>query len=265
MLIRAGLVLIMILPVPALAGSGLPSVTCPGVLFICAISIRRSFRTFAMPDRIILSAGRSRATSPPSASSAHRPPMPLQRCRGMLAEKKLSLIVWDCYRPKRAVDDFLQWSRDPAHSEMKAEFYPRTDKQKLFALGYLATRSAHSRGSTVDLGIVPPIFQPPPPPDPSQPPQGLHFAKRREVRGWNDRFRHRLRLSGRAWKYVKRFGRRGRAPQPSNIEILHGKSGLSSLCPGVVALRTRSMSHSIVRGSTLRSRPRHHRPKSQAR
>ena len=38
---------------------------------------------------------------------------------------------------------------------MKAEFYPRTDKQKLFALGYLATRSAHSRGSTVDLGIVP--------------------------------------------------------------------------------------------------------------
>jgi len=30
----------------------------------------------------------------------------------MLAEKKLSLIVWDCYRPKRAVDDFLQWSKD---------------------------------------------------------------------------------------------------------------------------------------------------------
>ena len=37
-----------------------------------------------------------------------------------LAEKKLSLVVWDCYRPKRAVDDFLQWSKDPAHTEMKA-------------------------------------------------------------------------------------------------------------------------------------------------
>jgi len=84
----------------------------------------------------------------------------------MLAEKKLSLIVWDCYRPKRAVDDFLSWSRDPAHSEMKAEFYPRTDKQKLFALGYLATRSAHSRGSTVDLGIVPSTFSFSPPPGP---------------------------------------------------------------------------------------------------
>ena len=87
----------------------------------------------------------------------------------MLAEKKLSLIVWDCYRPKRAVEDFVQWSRDPAHAEMKAEFYPRTDKDKLFALGYLARRSAHSRGSTVDLGIVPADVSSAPPPNPSQP------------------------------------------------------------------------------------------------
>jgi D-alanyl-D-alanine dipeptidase len=71
-----------------------------------------------------------------------------------LAGENLSLIVWDCYRPTRAVDDFLQWSKDPTHSEMKTEFYPRTDKEELFALGYLARRSAHSRGSTVDLGIV---------------------------------------------------------------------------------------------------------------
>jgi zinc D-Ala-D-Ala dipeptidase len=41
---------------------------------------------------------------------------------------------------------------------MKAEFYPHTDKQSLFALGYLAVRSAHSHGSTVDLGIVPSSF-----------------------------------------------------------------------------------------------------------
>jgi zinc D-Ala-D-Ala dipeptidase len=82
----------------------------------------------------------------------------LKMVQGKLAAKDLSLIVWDCYRPKRAVDDFLQWSRDPARTEMKAEFYPHTDKQSLFALGYLAVRSAHSRGSTVDLGIVPSAF-----------------------------------------------------------------------------------------------------------
>jgi D-alanyl-D-alanine dipeptidase len=86
-----------------------------------------------------------------------------------LAEKKLSLIVWDCYRPKRAVEDFLQWSKDPAHAEMKAEFYPNSDKERLFALGYLATRSAHSRGSTIDLGVVPDTLSSAPKPDPSQP------------------------------------------------------------------------------------------------
>jgi zinc D-Ala-D-Ala dipeptidase len=87
----------------------------------------------------------------------------------LLAEKKLSLIVWDCYRPKRAVDDFAQWSKDPARSEMKAEFYPRTDKDKLFAQGYIARRSGHSRGSTVDVGIVPVDFSSAPPPNPTQP------------------------------------------------------------------------------------------------
>ncbi len=86
-----------------------------------------------------------------------------------LAERKLSLMVWDCYRPRRAVDDFLRWSRDPSDTKMKAEFYPRIDKQMLFALSYLAKPSAHSRGSTVDLGIVPSDFSSPPSSIPSQP------------------------------------------------------------------------------------------------
>jgi D-alanyl-D-alanine dipeptidase len=105
----------------------------------------------------------------------------LKAVQTKLAEKKLSLIVWDCYRPKRAVDDFFQWSRDPAHVEMKAEFYPRTDKAKLFDLGYIARRSAHSRGSTVDLGIVPAgssfVAAPNPPqsPKPCTSPKGERF------------------------------------------------------------------------------------------
>jgi D-alanyl-D-alanine dipeptidase len=103
----------------------------------------------------------------------------LETVQRKLAEKKLSLIVWDCYRPKRAVADFWQWSRDPARTEMKGEFYPRTDKAMLFALGYLASRSAHSRGSTVDLGIVPIPFTPPrnpsPPFKPCTAPKGERF------------------------------------------------------------------------------------------
>ena len=54
------------------------------------------------------------------------------------------------------LSDFsVDWSKYPTRSEMKTEFYPRTDKKQLFALGFLTKPSAHSRGSTVDLGIVP--------------------------------------------------------------------------------------------------------------
>jgi D-alanyl-D-alanine dipeptidase len=168
MLIRAGLVLtIMMLSAPALTGSALAGPALPqGFVYLRDIDptivqdiryagshnfVGRPIRGYLAAE-CILSA---------SAASA------LEKVQRMLAEKKFSLIVWDCYRPKRAVQDFFQWSRDPAHSEMKAEFYPRTDKKMLFALGYLAGRSAHSRGSTVDLGIVPSDFSLPPP-DPSQ-------------------------------------------------------------------------------------------------
>ena len=93
----------------------------------------------------------------------------LETVQRTLVGKQLSLIVWDCYRPKRAVDDFAHWSRDSRRSEMKAEFYPRTDKANLFALGYLARHSPHSRGSTVDLGVVPIGLKSAPPPSLSQP------------------------------------------------------------------------------------------------
>src|SRR3984957_20173321 len=159
MLIRTGLVVMMMLPAAALAGSALPK----GFVYLRDIDptivqdIRYagSHNFVGRPIKGYLAA--ECILSTPAANA-------LATVQKILAEKKLSLIVWDCYRPKRAVEDFLQWSRDPTHSEMKAEFYPRTDKHKLFALGYLATRSAHSRGSTVDLGIVPSGFSLPPPP-----------------------------------------------------------------------------------------------------
>jgi zinc D-Ala-D-Ala dipeptidase len=79
----------------------------------------------------------------------------LAKIQSQLVPKKLSLIVWDCYRPTRATAEFIRWTKDPRDTKMKAEFYPRIDKSQIFELGYLSSRSAHSRGSTVDLGIVP--------------------------------------------------------------------------------------------------------------
>src|SRR5262249_23679882 len=79
----------------------------------------------------------------------------LAKIQAQLKPKSLSLIVWDAYRPTRATADFIRWSKDPSDSKMKAEFYPNIDKANIFELGYLSTRSAHSRGSTIDLGIAP--------------------------------------------------------------------------------------------------------------
>jgi zinc D-Ala-D-Ala dipeptidase len=67
----------------------------------------------------------------------------------------LSLKTYDCYRPQRAVDDFIAWARDTLDVRMRGEFYPAVDKRHLFRDGYIAERSGHSRGSTVDLTLVP--------------------------------------------------------------------------------------------------------------
>ena len=71
-----------------------------------------------------------------------------------LASLGLGLKVFDCYRPARAVAHFVRWGRDMADQSRKAEFYPGVDKRSLFKEGYIAARSGHSRGSTVDLTLV---------------------------------------------------------------------------------------------------------------
>ena len=67
----------------------------------------------------------------------------------------LALKLYDCYRPQRAVDDFLRWAAVSDDTRMQAEFYPQRDKQRLFADGYIAAKSSHSRGSTVDITLIP--------------------------------------------------------------------------------------------------------------
>ena len=78
----------------------------------------------------------------------------LAAVQAQLAPFGLGLKVYDCFRPARAVADFGRWARDPADLARKAEYYPNVDKSELFARGYIAARSGHSRGSTVDLTVV---------------------------------------------------------------------------------------------------------------
>jgi zinc D-Ala-D-Ala dipeptidase len=105
----------------------------------------------------------------------------LQYVQTELAGKNLSLIVWDCYRPLRAIRDFINWSRSQQRPSMKAEFFPRTNNNEFFARGYLSSHSAHAHGSTVDLGFVPSAVRAPPTFDAAIPlvpctaPKGVRF------------------------------------------------------------------------------------------
>lgn len=78
----------------------------------------------------------------------------LLKVQTALNKKNLGLLVYDCYRPQMAVNDFIQWSQQSEDERMKELFYPRIDKRDLFKMNYIARRSGHTRGSTVDLTLV---------------------------------------------------------------------------------------------------------------
>lgn len=63
------------------------------------------------------------------------------------------LLLWDGYRPQRAVDCFVRWSQQPEDGRTKLRHYPNIDRAAMFEKGYVATKSGHSRGSTVDLTL----------------------------------------------------------------------------------------------------------------
>lgn len=70
-------------------------------------------------------------------------------------EQNYTLKVYDCFRPQRAVDHFMRWAKVATDTKMKNIHYPTLDKSVLFAQGYIAEKSGHSRGSTVDVTLVP--------------------------------------------------------------------------------------------------------------
>lgn len=77
----------------------------------------------------------------------------LKRVQADLNTKGLSLRVYDCYRPARSVAAFVAWAKRQDDARAKAHYYPRLDKTALFP-DYIATRSGHSRGATIDATLV---------------------------------------------------------------------------------------------------------------
>jgi len=78
----------------------------------------------------------------------------LKKVQDELENQNLCLKVYDGYRPQRAVNHFIAWARNLKDTLNKKEFYPFVEKKNLFRDGYIASKSGHSRGSTVDLTII---------------------------------------------------------------------------------------------------------------
>lgn len=78
----------------------------------------------------------------------------LKKVQRELAQQGLGLKIFDAYRPKKAVRHFYRWSQNPRDQKTKKTYYPDIDKPQLFRQGYIARKSSHSRGSTLDLTLV---------------------------------------------------------------------------------------------------------------
>ena len=66
-----------------------------------------------------------------------------------------TVVVYDAFRPQKTVDQFVAWGDDINDNKMKALYYPRVAKHDVFRLQYVAEKSTHTRGSTVDLSLLP--------------------------------------------------------------------------------------------------------------
>jgi D-alanyl-D-alanine dipeptidase len=78
----------------------------------------------------------------------------LKKVQNDLMMKKYSLVVYDAYRPMKAVEQFINWVYDLSNQSTKSKFYPNVEKAELVNLGYIAEKSDHSRGSSVDVTII---------------------------------------------------------------------------------------------------------------
>lgn len=80
----------------------------------------------------------------------------LKQVQAFAQDKGYELVIYDSYRPQKSVDHFIRWSEDSHDPQRtKEHYYPRIRKEDAFQLGYIAKRSGHTRGSTVDLTIIP--------------------------------------------------------------------------------------------------------------
>jgi zinc D-Ala-D-Ala dipeptidase len=141
--------LLVLMPCPSSAQSGLPG----GLVYLRDVdpSIVQDIR-YAGSDNFM---GRPiPGYDAPECVLRRDVALALTKVEADLAASGLALKVYDCYRPTRASRAMAQWAADGRDARATKRFFPRLPKNQLFALGYIAARSQHSTGTTVDLTLV---------------------------------------------------------------------------------------------------------------
>ena len=144
--------LALALAVLVVAGQALAGELPPGFAYLSDIdpTIRQDVR-YASSDNFL---GRPvKGYAAPECILAEKAARALAKVQAALSSSHETLVVIDCYRPRRAVADMVEWSR--RGKETNPRWYPDVRRNQLITQGYLAKRSGHSRGSTVDLTIAP--------------------------------------------------------------------------------------------------------------
>lgn len=160
----------------------------------------------------------------------------LKKVQLELAKQKLSLKMFDCYRPTRAVADMVAWSRDGKETAAGKRYNPAFAKVDLFGLGYIATHSGHSTGSALDLTLVDLTADNSTRFDPSKPLRCLHRACGVPRAGGQPRYGNRLRLFRREGAYQGKFDHAGAAKVAESARERDGAARVCELFEGVVAL-----------------------------
>ena len=208
-------------------------------LCTCATSTRRSFKTSDTQARTTSLERRVTGYDAPECLMQKSAAAALAKVQNDLKPQGMSLKVYDCYRPQRAVGAFVAWTKAPSDSQARKRFHPRLSRNQLLAQGYIAARSNHSRGIVVDATLV----RLPPPEaggfDPTKQYEECAAQKEKRAPDTSTRLRYGLRLLRQQKPHRCKRSHQRSDQRPCQVGIGDGQARVRELPARVVALHLR--------------------------
>ena len=77
----------------------------------------------------------------------------LKKAQNEFKKENYTIVIYDSYRPSKAVEFFMEWINSKDDSQ-KEKHFPYVSKDRFVEEGYVAKKSGHSKGSTVDMTLI---------------------------------------------------------------------------------------------------------------